>query len=126
MAAEFDVISPGNIWTPEPVQRLWFFPEGSIHLRYSAHWHLWWEGGIRQNIPLLWWGNPTFVVVKQGKFSLKDYFGSTLLKVDVRDQIWHDRTNLNRISRTYQIAIFGGLRQTRARNSRRNLVTGRR
>ena len=76
------------IWEPPDIQRLWFFPNGSEHLKYSSHFHIIYESGFRQNMPLCY----MFFVVLEGKFSVKDYYGRTTEKIHVKDQVWHTRT----------------------------------
>jgi hypothetical protein len=84
MAAKVVTVSHGLIWEPEELQRLWFFPDGSEYLRYAPHFHLIYQGGFRQNLPLIY----SFVIVMEGKLSIKNYYGTTEQKIVVRDEVW--------------------------------------
>jgi hypothetical protein len=86
------------IWDPGPLERLWFFPDGSEYLRYSAHFHAVHRGGFRQNLPLC----HMFVVVLEGKLSVKNYWGTTFSKIEVRDQIWFTRGTERPCPRVYR------------------------
>lgn len=87
MSAKIVTVSPGLIWAPPEVERLWFFPDGSQYLRYSPHFHMIAKGGFRQNFPL----TTCFVVVLEGKLSVKDFYGKTFQKITVEDQVWFKR-----------------------------------
>lgn len=87
MAAQIVIVEQGRVLQPETVERLWFFSEGSEHLRYSPHFHMIRNTGFRSNFPLVY----GFVVVMDGKLSVKDYFGKTIQKINVRDQVWYSR-----------------------------------
>lgn len=87
MAAKIISVDQDLIWKPEDIERLWFFPNGSEHLKYSAHFHLWYKSGFRQNLPLC----HTFIVVLEGKLSVKNYYGGTEHRIDVWNQIWRFR-----------------------------------
>lgn len=82
MAAKIVTVSPNLIWEPEELQRLWFFPDGSEYLQYAPHFHAIYPNGFRTNLPL----NHMFVIVMEGKFSIKDYYGQT---VRIRVETWH-------------------------------------
>lgn len=86
MSAKIVTVSPSLIWHPNELQRLWFFPKGSRFLRYP-HYHAIFPGGFRQNLPL--W--PMFVVILDGKLSIKNFDGKTVRRIDVRDQVWYHR-----------------------------------
>lgn len=86
------------LWEPMEVERLWFFPHRSEYLRYSPHWHMIFKGGFRQNLPL----SDQFVVVKNGKFSIKDYHGHTLFKMLVVNHVWYIRQQYERRPYLYQ------------------------
>lgn len=101
MAAIIVSVSPDLIWEPQNVERLWFFPDGSQYLKYSPHFHMIFSGGFRQNLPLIY----SFVVVIEGKLSIKNYCGDTTQKINVRDQIWYYRGSLHRARREYAMAI---------------------
>lgn len=85
MAAQITIVEGGRILGMNSVERLWFFPDGSEYLRYSPHFHTIYRGGFRTNFPL----THGFVVVLEGKLSVKDFFGETIKRVEVRDQIWY-------------------------------------
>jgi hypothetical protein len=102
MAARITSVSPGLIWTPEGIQRLWFFPDGSEYLRYSPHFHMIFEGGFRQNLPLIY----SFVVVHEGKLSVKDYWGTTNHKIEVRNQVWCFRGGIP-VPKIYAMCVPG-------------------
>lgn len=90
MAAKIVTVSPKPdylIWYPENINRLWFFPNGSEYLRYSPHFHAIYHGGFRQNLPLVY----MFVVVLEGKLSVKDYWGETTHRIEVSDHTWYFR-----------------------------------
>lgn len=88
MAAQIVTVSPPNlIWAPTEIERLWYFPNGSEYLRYSPHFHIITRGGFRQNLPLV----HMFVVIMEGKLSVKEYHGKTSVRIDVRDQVWYVR-----------------------------------
>jgi hypothetical protein len=74
----------GFIWETD-VQRLWFFPDGSEYLQYAPHFHAIHFGGFRQNLPL----THMFVVVFEGKLSVKSYAGHTFKKIEVSDHMWY-------------------------------------
>lgn len=107
MAAKIAVVTPEVpfIWEPEGVQRLWFFPEGSEYLRYSPHFHAIYDSGFRSNLPL----THMFVVVMDGKLSVKDYWGRTTHRIEVSDHTWYFRnTNCQRRARwAYALTIPG-------------------
>lgn len=94
MAAEIVTVSlDGHVWFTDDVNRLWFFPDGSQYLKYSAHFHVIYDGGFRQNLPL----THMFVVVQEGKLSVKDYWGRTTHRIEVSDHTWYFRdTNCQR------------------------------
>jgi hypothetical protein len=52
MSAQITTITQDLVWAPGDVERLWFFPDGSEHLRYSPHFHIITKSGFRQNFPL--------------------------------------------------------------------------
>lgn len=97
MAAEIVTVSlDGFVWAPDDVNRLWFFPDGSDYLKYAPHFHVIYQGGFRQNLPL----NRMFVVVQEGKLSVKDYWGRTTHRIEVCDHTWYFRdTNCQRRAR---------------------------
>lgn len=97
MSAKIVTVSPTLVWTPEEISRLWFFPEGSEFLRYAPHFHAIHHSGFRQNLPL----NYMFVVVLEGKLSIKDFSGFTTHKIDVRDQVWFMRGQEDRTPKLY-------------------------
>lgn len=98
MAATFITVSySGLIINPQEVQRLWFFPDGSEYLRYSPHFHMIETDGFRQNLPLVY----TFVIVLNGYLSVKDYWGETVGRIDVREQVWYERGTYRRVPRVY-------------------------
>jgi hypothetical protein len=105
MAAKIKVISPDLspswIWDPGPVERLWFFPSGSEYLRYAPHFHVIHQGGLRQNLPL----SHMFVVVYEGKLSVKNYSGETYIRIDVRNQIWFIRGSMVRAQEAYALTL---------------------
>lgn len=107
MSAQIVTVSPDLIWAPEGVQRLWFFPDGSEHLRYSPHFHMIFESGFRQNLPLQHWASPTFVVVMDGKLSVKNFYGRTLKRILVKDQVWFDRGSGRRAQGVYAMMVPG-------------------
>jgi hypothetical protein len=84
MAARITTVTQELIWSPEDLERLWFFPDGSEYLRYSPHFHAIWPGGFRQNFPM----THMFVIVHEGKVSVKDYYGNTSCRIEVHDQVW--------------------------------------
>lgn len=85
MAAKIVTVSPGLVWTPPEPARLWFFPDGSQYLKYAPHFHMIQPGGFRQNLPL----SHMFVVILEGKLSIKDYYGRTFQRIVIRDQVWY-------------------------------------
>lgn len=87
MAARVTTVSPDLIWTPEGINRLWFFPEGSQYLKYSPHFHMIFNGGFRQNMPLCY----MFIIVLEGKLSVKNYWGQTTERIEVMDEVWYVR-----------------------------------
>lgn len=87
MSAKIVTVSPGHLLIPEEPQRLWFFPDGSALLRYAPHFHMIMGSGLRQNLPL----SHMFVVVLEGKVSIKNFYGRTIERIDVRDQVWFYR-----------------------------------
>lgn len=87
MAARVVTVSPDMIWEPPDIQRLWFFPDGSEYLKYSPHFHIIYQSGFRQNMPLCY----MFFIVLEGKLSIKDYWGRTTRKIEVWDQVWFTR-----------------------------------
>jgi hypothetical protein len=84
MAAQITIVEGGRILGMNGVERLWFFPDASEHLRYSPHFHMIYRGGFRTNFPL----THGFVVVHEGKLSVKSFFGETRTKIHVQDQVW--------------------------------------
>lgn len=88
MAAQIVMVEQGRVLGMNAVERLWFFPDGSEYLRYSPHWHMIYQGGFRTNFPL----THGFVVVLDGKLSVKDFLGGTIQKINVCNQVWHFRT----------------------------------
>jgi hypothetical protein len=97
MSARITTITQDLIWEPPDVERLWFFPDGSEHLRYSPHFHIITKSGFRQNFPL----THMFVVVFDGKLSVKDYYGKTNVRINVRDQVWYFRDSDRRAKHVY-------------------------
>lgn len=87
MAAEVMTVSSGLVLGPDPVERLWFFPDGSEYLRYAPHFHTIQRGGFRTNFPL----SHGFFIVLEGKLSVKNFYGGTVAKIEVRDQVWYLR-----------------------------------
>lgn len=114
MAAKIAIVERGvnsftqqpmaRVYQPENVERLWFFPDGSEYLRYSPHFHMIYSGGFRTNFPLVY----GFVVVLEGKLSIKDYAGFTQRKIDVRDQVWFVRGLDVLAQGDYATTIHGG------------------
>lgn len=102
MAAKIITVTPDLIWPVEP-RRLWFFPDGSEFLRYSPHFHMIMPGGFRQNLPL----TRMFIVVMEGKLSVKNSLGETYTKIEVRDQIWFVRGSEVRAEQTYAQIVPG-------------------
>lgn len=107
MAAKIAIVTPEVpfIWYPENVERLWFFPDGSEYLRYSPHFHVIYRGGFRQNLPL----THMFVVVFDGKLSVKDYWGRTITRITVSDHVWYVRGTdcQSPASKSYAMTIPG-------------------
>lgn len=103
MAARVTTVSPDLIWSPEGIERLWFFPEGSEYLKYSPHFHMIFKGGFRQNMPLCY----MFIIVLEGKLSLKDYWGKTTSRIEVRDQVWYHRGTKSRAPWAYRKMLPG-------------------
>lgn len=103
MATRITSVSPDLIWTLRDIQRLWFFPNGSKYLRYSPHFHMIFFGGFRQNFPLIY----SFVVVHEGKLSVKNYEQETVEKIDVRDGVWFYRGSLRRAEDVYAMTLPG-------------------
>lgn len=103
MAAKIVTVSPDVIWEPVGVQRLWFFPDGSEYLRYAPHFHLIYDGGFRQNMPLVY----MFFVIMEGKLSIKSYWGNTNERIDVRDQVWFYRGTNRLAKRAYAMMLPG-------------------
>jgi len=97
MAAKILSISRGLILSMPDIERLWFFPDGSEYLKYSPHFHVIHPGGFRQNLPLSY----SFVVVLEGKLSVKAFDGFTTHKIEVRDQVWFMRGQENRAPKLY-------------------------
>jgi hypothetical protein len=108
MAAKIVVISKKFVWEPIDVERLWFLPNGSEFLRYSPHWHLWFKGGFRQNVPMTYYGNAMFVVVMEGRFSIKNYYGGTVHKIEVEDHTWYDRSIARAPARSWYSKMVRG------------------
>lgn len=113
MAAELVTVSPGLVWAPPEVERLWFFPDGSEYLRYAPHFHLIHKGGFRMNLPL----TRMFVVVINGKLSIKDYYGETEEKIEVREHVWFTRGTQSRAQGVYALTLPGD--RAYARRARR-------
>jgi hypothetical protein len=102
MSARVQTVSySGLIIGPEQVERLWFFPYGSEYLRYSPHFHMIEASGFRYNVPLMY----TFVIVLEGKLSLKNHWGTTMQKLEVRDQVWFERGSQRRVPRIYDMML---------------------
>lgn len=97
MSAKIVSISRGLILDMPEIERLWFFPDGSEYLRYSPHFHVIHPGGFRQNLPLC----AMFVIVLEGKLSVKAFDGFTTHKIEVRDQVWYMRGQDNRVPNIY-------------------------
>lgn len=114
MAARIITVSQGKVWWPEDVERCWFFPHGSEFLRYAPHFHVIHGGGFRQNLPL----NHMFVVVMDGKVSIKDYWGKTFERIDVLDQVWHSRSTKRKAPQTYRKTLFQGVHRRDQRRDR--------
>lgn len=112
MAAKITIVSSDLVWRPEPVERLWFFPDGSQYLRYSPHFHAIWSGGFRQNFPL----THMFVVIHEGKLSVKNYTGYTYERIHVRDQVWFVRGTIRKAQGVYAQLLPG--RKAYARSGR--------
>lgn len=87
MAAKVITVSRELVWEVPEVERLWFFPDGSEYLRYSPHFHIITRGGFRQNLPL----SHMFVVVLEGKLSVKNFYGETIKKITIHDHVWYIR-----------------------------------
>lgn len=107
MSAQIVIVDRRRIWSPGSVQRLWFFPEGSQYLRYAPHFHFILEDGFRQNLPLSLLLSSMFVIVLEGKLSIKDFLGNTTHKVEVRDQVWYMRGGENRCPNLYVKTVPG-------------------
>lgn len=120
MAATITTVDRGSgvIWEPEGIERCWFFPHGSDYLKYSPHFHLVFTGGFRQNIPL----NGVFVVVMDGKISIKDYWGKTFERIDVEDQIWYSRGNKRVAPQIYRKVLFQGVHRSDQRRPHDTMV----
>jgi hypothetical protein len=103
MAATITTVSPELIWTPERISRLWFFPEASEWLRYAPHFHVIYPSGFRTNLPL----THSFIVVLEGKLSIKNYYGQTTQKIVVRDQVWYYPGVWNRAQGEYAKMLPG-------------------
>jgi hypothetical protein len=105
MAAKVVTVTPGLVWEIPEVERLWFFPEGSEYLRYSPHFHVITRGGFRQNFPL----THMFVVVIDGKLSVKNFYGGTMQRITVSDHVWYVRGTdcQRRAKRVYAMTIPG-------------------
>lgn len=103
MAATIVTVSPEVVWGPEELQRLWFFPDGSEYLRYSPHFHAIYPSGFRTNLPL----NHMFVVVFDGKLSIKNYYGETIQKIEVNGQIWYYRSSPRQAEQEYAMTLPG-------------------
>lgn len=102
MAATIVTVDPEMVWMPEGIQRLWFFPEGSEHLR-APHFHVIYSGGFRTNLPL----THMFVVVMEGKLSIKNYYGETKVRITVHDQIWWIRGKHTQAQACYAMMLPG-------------------
>lgn len=105
MAAQIVIVERGRVLGMTAVERLWFFPDGSEYLRYSPHFHVIHIGGLRTNFPLCY----GFVVVLDGKLSVKDYLGKTITKIEVRDQVWYHRVSVSRGSPTPAKGVYAEL-----------------
>lgn len=114
MAARIITVSSDLIWDPGEVERLWFLPHGSEFLKYSPHFHLVFPGGFRQNIPL----TTAFVIVMEGKVSIKDYWQNTFERIDVKDQVWYSRSTKRRAPQTYRKVLFQGVHRSDQRRGR--------
>jgi hypothetical protein len=110
MAARVVTVSPDLIWEPPGIQRLWFFPDGSQYLMYSPHFHIIYESGFRQNMPLCY----MFIVVMEGKLSVKDFHGKTTQKIEIRDQVWYYRGSPHRARGEYAKMLPGRDAYTRS------------
>lgn len=102
MAAKIVIVSREMVTFAEEAERLWFFPDGSEYLKYSPHFHLIKRGGFRQNLPLSY----MFIVVLEGKLSVKAFDGFTTHKIEVRDQVWYMRGQENRVPNIYAKTLF--------------------
>lgn len=111
MAARVLTVNPDLIWEPPHIQRLWFFPDGSEYLQYSPHFHIVYEGGFRQNMPLCY----MFIVVLEGKLSIKSYSGKTIERIDVRGQMWYCRGTERPAKQTYAMMLPAKAAYTRRR-----------
>jgi hypothetical protein len=98
MSAKIVTVSQDLIWSPEDVQQLWFFPDGSQYLQYSPHFHAIFTNGFRQSFPLMY----SFVVVLEGKLSVKEYWGKTQYRINVKDQVWFDRGSGRKVPQIYR------------------------
>lgn len=103
MAAQIVTVTPQMIWTPERLERLWFFPNGSEYLRYAPHFHAVYPSGFRTNLPL----NYMFVVVLEGKLSVKNFYGETTCRIEIRDQVWYTRGTNHKNPRFYAMTLPG-------------------
>lgn len=102
MSAKIITVDAHGVQFPMEPERLWFFPDASDHLRYSPHYHVIMPGGFRQNLPLVY----GFVVVLEGKLSVKDYWGQTINRIDVRDQVWFLRGQSQRTPNLYAQSVI--------------------
>lgn len=100
MAASVVTVSPDLIWAPERVTRLWFFPDGSEYLG-APHFHLIYDSGFRQNMPLRY----MFFIVMDGKLSIKSYYGNTAIRIDVHQQVWYYRGTRRRAPKAYAMIL---------------------
>ena len=119
MAARITTVTPDLIWSPEDVQHLWFFPNGSAYLRYSPHFHMICRGGFRQNLTL----THMFVVVYEGKFSVKSFDGLTYQRIEVRDQIWFLRGSQIQAHAIYSMLLPGKEAYARSGRTRSRLAS---
>lgn len=105
MAATVMTVSSGLVLGPGRVQRLLFFPSGSEYLKYSPHFHTIQRGGFRTNFPL----SHGFFIILDGKLSVKDYWGVTTHRIEVKDQVWYFRdTNCQWLARWIYAQMLPG------------------
>jgi hypothetical protein len=102
VSAKIVVVGPYGVLSELEPERLWFFPDASDYLRYSPHYHLIMPGGFRQNLPLVY----NFVAVMEGKLSVKDYWGQTINRISVRDQVWYLRGTQKKTPEHYAHSVI--------------------